>query len=75
MIIVTYKQRFEYVDEHYIESTSIYENKSDLIVELERCKNVEYPMIILGLWEVKSDLTYSWKQILLQRRTLRSCAR
>lgn len=55
MIIVTYKQRFEYVDEHYIESTSIYENKSDLIVELERCKNVEYPMIILGLWEVKSD--------------------
>ena len=41
MIIVTYKQRFEYVDEHYIESTSIYENKSDLIVEYGR-RNKKY---------------------------------
>lgn len=52
MIVVTYKQRYEFIDKHYIESTSIYEHKSDLIVELEHCKNEGNPMIILGIWEL-----------------------
>lgn len=52
MIVVTYKQKSKYFDGHCTESTSIYKNKSDLILELERCKNEGYPMIISGIWEL-----------------------
>ena len=55
MIVVTYKQWHnggKYIDGYYEEYTSVYENKSDLKIELEHWEDLGNPMIILGLWEI-----------------------
>ena len=55
MIVVTYKQWIngnKYVNGYYSESTSVYENKSDLQTELKHWEDEGNPMIILGLWEI-----------------------
>lgn len=51
MIVVTYKQWSD-AGECYTEYTSVYENKSDLKIELEHWEDEGNPMIILGLWEI-----------------------
>ena len=55
MIIATYKQWIngdKYVNGHYLKYTSIYENKSKLLEEMNQWKKAGNPMIISGIWEL-----------------------
>lgn len=55
MIIATYKQWIngdKYVNGHYLEYTSVYENKSKLLEEINQWKKAGNPMIIWGIWEL-----------------------
>ena len=55
MIIATYKQWIngdKYVNGHYLEYTSVYEDKSKLLEEIKYWEKEENPIIILGIWEL-----------------------
>ena len=55
MIIATYKQWVngdKYVNGHYLEYTSVYENKSKLLEEMKQWHKAGNPMIISGIWEL-----------------------
>lgn len=55
MIIATYKQWMDgdkYVDGHYLEYTSVYEDKSKLLEDMKQCEEKGNPMIISAIWEL-----------------------
>lgn len=60
MIIATYKQCVNYIDEYYKEYTSVYykeytsvyEDKSKLLEEIKHWEKEGNPMIISGIWEL-----------------------
>ena len=52
MIIATYKQCLNYIDEYHKEYTSVYEDKSKLLEEIKYWEKEENPIIISGIWEL-----------------------